>query len=216
MADTSLLASEEHELRPLSLYAETKVAVERELLQHRVSTMATTVLRFATLFGVAPRMRFDLTVNQFVMEMLVHRRLVVYGERFWRPYVHVRDAASAITTVLNAPVDLVKSQVFNVGHTDENYRKMDLVDMIGRRVPGATVEFVSVADDPRDYKVSFERIRSTLSFTPMRRVSDGIEEVARLIESGVLGSVEDPAFSNVSEVSLSNVIAPPEPPACVP
>ena len=216
MADTSLLASEEHELRPLSLYAETKVAVERELLQHRASTMATTVLRFATLFGVAPRMRFDLTVNQFVMEMLVHRRLVVYGERFWRPYVHVRDAASAITTVLNAPVDLVKSQVFNVGHTDENYRKMDLVEMIGRRVPGATVEFVSVADDPRDYKVSFERIRSILSFTPMRRVSDGIEEVARLIESGVLGSVEDPAFSNISEVSLSNVMAPPEPPACVP
>jgi hypothetical protein len=93
---------------------------------------------------------------------------------------------------------------------------MDLVEMIGRRVPAAAVEFVSVADDPRDYKVSFERIRSTLSFTPMRRVSDGIEEVARLIESGVLGSVEDPAFSNVSEVSLTKVMAPPEPPACVP
>ena len=73
-----------------------------------------------------------------------------------------------------------------------------------------------MADDPRDYKVSFERIRSTLSFTPLRRVSDGIEEVARLIESGVLGSVEDPAFSNVSEVSLTKVMAPPEPPACVP
>jgi len=130
--------------------------------------------------------------------------------------VHVRDAAGAIATVLNAPVDLVRSHVFNVGHTDENYRKMDLVEMIGRRVPAAAVEFVSVADDPRDYKVSFERIRSTLSFTPMRRVSDGIEEVARLIESGVLGSVEDPAFSNVSEVSLTKVMAPPEPPACVP
>jgi len=216
MADTSVLASEEHELRPLSLYAETKVAVERELLGRRASTMAATVLRFATLFGVSPRMRFDLTVNQFVMEMLVHRRLVVYGERFWRPYVHVRDAAGAIATVLNAPVDLVRSHVFNVGHTDENYRKMDLVEMIGRRVPAAAVEFVSVADDPRDYKVSFERIRSTLSFTPMRRVSDGIEEVARLIESGVLGRVEDPAFSNVSEVSLTKVMAPPEPPACVP
>ena len=216
MADTSVLASEEHELRPLSLYAETKVAVERELLAQRASTTAATVLRFATLFGVAPRMRFDLTVNQFVMETLVQRRLVVYGERFWRPYVHVRDAAGAIATVLNAPLDVVRSQVFNVGHTDENYRKMDLVEMIGRRVPGATVEFVSVADDPRDYKVSFERIRSTLSFTPMRRVSDGIEEVARLIESGVLGSVDDPTFSNISEAARSNVMVPPEPPACVP
>jgi len=201
MNDTSVLANEEHELRPLSLYAETKVAVERVLLGHGVSTTAGTVLRFATLFGVSPRMRFDLTINQFVMEMLVHRKLVVYGERFWRPYVHVRDAARAIAAVLNAPVDLVRSQVFNVGRTDENYRKMDLVEMIARRVPGATVQFVSVADDPRDYKVSFERVRSTLSFTPIRRVVDGIDEVARLLESGVLGSVGDPSFSNVSELS---------------
>jgi len=113
-------------------------------------------------------------------------------------------------------VDLVRSQVFNVGRTDENYRKMDLVEMIARRVPGARVEFVSVADDPRDYKVSFERIRSTLSFRPMRRVIDGIEEVARVIESGVLGSVTESAFSNVSEVAQTNVMIPPKPPACVP
>jgi nucleoside-diphosphate-sugar epimerase len=216
MNDTSVLASEEHELRPLSLYAETKVAVERALLEHGASTTAGTVLRFATLYGVSPRMRFDLTVNQFVMEMLVHRRLVVYGERFWRPYVHVRDAAAAIIAVLNAPVDLVRSQVFNVGHTDENYRKMDLVEIIGRRVPGAMIEYVSVADDPRDYKVSFERIRSILSFLPMRRVIDGVEEIARLIEYGVLGSVEEPSFSNVSAVAQSSVLTPPEPPACVP
>ena len=217
MSDTSVLASEEHELRPLSLYAETKVAVERVLLGDGASTTtAGTVLRFATLFGVSPRMRFDLTVNQFVMEMLVHRKLIVYGERFWRPYVHVRDAARAIKTVLSSPADLVRTQVFNVGRTDENYRKMDLVEIIGQRVPGATVEFVSVADDPRDYKVSFERIRSTLSFTPARRVVDGIDEIARLIESGVLGSVADPAFSNVSEVVPNNVIASPQPRACVP
>jgi nucleoside-diphosphate-sugar epimerase len=216
MHDTSALATEEHELRPLSVYAETKVAVERALLEQDASPMAGTVLRFATLFGVSPRMRFDLTVNQFVMEMIVHRRLVVYGERFWRPYVHVRDAAGAISAVLKAPVDVVQGQVFNVGHTDENYRKIDLVELIGQRVRGATIEFVSLADDPRDYKVSFERIRSTLSFRPMRRVIDGIDEVARLIESGVLGNVEEPAFSNVSEVARTNVIAPPEPPACVP
>jgi nucleoside-diphosphate-sugar epimerase len=216
MKDTSVLASEEHELRPLSLYAETKVAVERALLADGAATMAGTVLRFATLFGVSPRMRFDLTVNQFVMEMLVHRRLVVYGEQFWRPYVHLRDAATAIRAVLNAPVDLVRNQVFNVGSTEENYRKIDLVEMIGRRVPGATVEFVSVADDPRDYKVSFERIRSTLAFRPMRRVIDGIEEVARVIESGVLGSVVDAAFSNTSEVAPTNATTPREPPTCAP
>ncbi|MQA28761.1 MAG: NAD-dependent epimerase/dehydratase family protein [Luteitalea sp.] len=216
MSDTSVLATEDHDLRPLSLYAETKVAVERELLGAGAASMAGTVLRFATLFGVSPRMRFDLTVNQFVMEMLAHRKLVVYGERFWRPYVHVRDAARAIMTVLSAPVDVVRSQVFNVGHTDENYRKVDLVGIIGRRVSGATVEFVSVADDPRDYKVSFERIRSTLGFVPTRRVADGIEEVARVIETGVLGKVEDAAYSNIGERAPSGAIAAPGTPICVP
>jgi nucleoside-diphosphate-sugar epimerase len=214
MADTSVLASEEHDLRPLSLYAETKVAVERELLG-RASPMAATVLRFATLFGVSPRMRFDLTVNQFVMEMFVHRELVVYGERFWRPYVHVRDAARAIAIVLNTPADVVRSQVFNVGRTDENYRKSDLVEMIARRIPGATVRFVSIAEDPRDYRVSFERIRSTLSFEPVRRVVAGIEEVAALLESGVLGDVDDSAFSNIGEIARP-VAAVAPPPPCAP
>jgi nucleoside-diphosphate-sugar epimerase len=216
MSDTSTLATEEHELRPLSVYAETKVAVELELLGEGAGTTAGTVLRFATLFGASPRMRFDLTVNQFVMEMLLHRRLVVYGERFWRPYVHVRDAARAVATVLSAPVDRVRSQVFNVGSTDENYRKVDLIDIISRRVRGAAVEFVSVADDPRDYKVSFERIRSILGFTPARSVSDGIDEVAHLIESGVLGNVNDPAFSNLGQLAPIKALAAPAPISCVP
>ncbi len=82
-----------------------------------------------------------------------------------------------------------------MGRTDENYRKIDLVEMIGRRVPGATVEFVSVADDPRDYKVSFERIRSTLGFhADASRRSTASRRSPALIESGVLGSVEDPAL----------------------
>jgi nucleoside-diphosphate-sugar epimerase len=216
MSDTSVLATEEHELRPLSLYAETKVAIERELLDGRTSPMAVTVLRFATLFGVSPRMRFDLTVNQFVMEMLVRRKLVVFGEQFWRPYVHVRDAARAIATVLGAPADTVRGQVFNVGRTDENYRKIDLVDIISRRVAGATVEFVSVADDPRDYKVSFERIRSALSFRPTRLVPDGVEEVARVIESGVLGTVDDPTYSNLGERAPAAVLSASASPLCVP
>jgi nucleoside-diphosphate-sugar epimerase len=143
-------------------------------------------------------MRFDLTVNQFVMEMLVHRKLVVFGEQFWRPYVHVRDAARAIATVLAAAPGTVAGQVFNVGSTDENYRKMDLVDLIAGRVSGATVNYVSVADDPRDYKVSFERIRATLGFVPGRRVIDGITEVAAAIESRLLGDVSDPLYSNTA------------------
>jgi len=196
MSDTSTLATEDHELRPVSLYAETKVAVERMLQQHASGPLATTILRFATLYGLSGRMRFDLTVNEFVKELLVRRKLVVYGEQFWRPYVHVRDAARAIVAVLTAPRELVEEQVFNVGDTRENYRKLDLVEMIRKRVGDADVQFVAKAEDPRDYRVSFERIRTRLGYAITRRVEDGVSEIAAAIESGVLEKLESESFYN--------------------
>ena len=196
MADTSVLASEENELQPLSVYAETKVTVERALLGAPNPVMAPTVLRFATLFGLSPRMRFDLTVNQFVMEMMVQRKLVVFGELFWRPYVHTRDAARAIMAVLGAPVNVVGSRVFNVGNTDQNFRKLDLIEIIRRRVGQADVQFVSVAEDPRDYKVSFDRIHRELGYETTRSVADGVDEIAAAIEAGILDRFEDPRYSN--------------------
>ena len=131
---------EQHELRPVSLYAETKVGVEQTLLGSAAASMAATVLRLSTLYGLSPRMRFDLTVNEFVKELVVQRKLVVFGEQFWRPYVHVRDAARAFQTVLEAPADRVAGQVFNVGDTSENYRKADLLELMSERIPDADVQ----------------------------------------------------------------------------
>ncbi len=197
MADTSVFAEEDCELRPVSLYAETKVAVERELLNAPSSSFLVTVLRFATLYGVSPRMRFDLTVNEFVMEMLVRRRVVVYGEHFWRPYVHVRDAARAVMDVLRAPREAIAGQVFNVGDTQENYRKVDLVEAIRKRVGDCDVQFIHKAEDPRDYRVSFDRIRDRLGYTIARRLTDGIHEIAAAIESAVFDDLSSPLYYNV-------------------
>lgn len=158
--------------------------------------MGGTVLRFATLFGPSPRMRFDLTVNQFVKEALTDRALTVFGEQFWRPYVHVRDAARAIATVLNAPADTVFGQVFNVGHSDENYRKLDLVSLITQHVPDLKVSYVPVADDPRDYRVSFERIRTVLGFEPSTRVPQGVAQLIQALEAGLFNPLDDPSYSN--------------------
>jgi len=186
MPDTSTLADEDQELAPVSLYAETKVAVERALAGR--SRPCWTVLRFATLYGLSPRMRFDLTVNQFVLEALSGRRLVVFGEQFWRPYVHVRDAARAITAVLESPAEAVQSAVLNVGDTGENYRKLDLVEIIKRHLGEFEVEYVHRTEDPRDYRVSFDRIKSRLRFAVTRRVPDGVAEVARAVRAGVFDS----------------------------
>jgi len=189
MADTSVLASEEHELRPVSLYAETKVAVEREMLSNSHAGLAPTVLRFATLYGLSPRMRFDLTVNQFAAEMHTTGKLTVFGEQFWRPYVHVRDAARAVIACLEAPREVVRGQVFNVGATGQNFRKSDIVEMVQKRLKApAVVTRVAKAEDPRDYRVSFEKIAGTLRFVPRRTVEFGIDEVVSAFETGIFPS----------------------------
>ena len=104
MADPTVPIDETGVLAPVSLYAEQKVAIEQHLLA-RPSPYALTCLRFATVYGVAPRMRFDLTVNEFTRDLWADRELEVFGEQFWRPYVHVRDAARGIRTVLEAPTE---------------------------------------------------------------------------------------------------------------
>ena len=183
-------ATEEFPLRPVSLYAETKVEAELDVLARADRNgMCTSCLRFATVYGVAPRMRFDLTVNEFTRDTSLGKELVVYGEQFWRPYVHVRDAARAIATVLEAPQDKVAGDVFNVGDNDQNYRKLDLVELLRARFPDAQFKFVHKDEDPRDYKVSFDKIRGVLGFETEWTVEQGIDEVVALMRSGL---VEDP------------------------
>ena len=197
MADPDAYVDENSPLHPLSLYAETKVGVERAILEtDAAGEMCATPLRFSTVFGISPRLRFDLTVNEFTMELLTKKRLVVFGEQFWRPYVHVRDAANAITLVLNAPREQVNRRVFNVGSTAENYRKQQIVELIQPYVPDAVVEYVHREQDPRDYRVSFARIQETLGFVPARTVPDGIAEVVRLVQAGVITDFDNPHYRN--------------------
>jgi len=197
MKASNAYVDEESELCPVSLYAETKVAVERALLQRgRDGEWCPTPMRFATIFGVSPRMRFDLTVNEFTMELLTTKHIKVYGEQFWRPYVHVRDAARAIRLVLSSPAEKVARTVFNVGATDQNFQKRQLVEMIRPYVPDSLVEFVRKEEDPRDYRVSFTRITGQLGFKITRTVAQGIEEVAHLVRSGAIGNFGDGRYRN--------------------
>jgi nucleoside-diphosphate-sugar epimerase len=197
MNDADKYVDEQSELRPVSLYAETKVAVEKALLESACNgRWCPTPMRFATLFGVSPRMRFDLTVNEFTMEMLTKKHLKVFGEQFWRPYVHVQDAARAIQLVLSLPAAKVAGGVFNVGATDQNFQKRQLVEMIRPYAPDAVVEFVHKEEDPRDYRVSFTRITDQLGFKISRTVAQGIEEVAQLVRSNVIGNLDDGRYRN--------------------
>jgi nucleoside-diphosphate-sugar epimerase len=197
MADPEVPITEEGELRPVSLYAEQKVGMEQLILGGGADGTKPTCLRFATVYGVGRRMRFDLTVNEFTRELWADRELEVFGEQFWRPYIHVRDAARAVRTVLEAPAEAVAGEVFNAGRSGENYRKLDLVAEIGKQLDRGTVSYVHRDEDPRDYKVSFEKIRAALGFETLMIVPDGIAEIAAALDAGQFGDPFDGRYRNI-------------------
>ncbi len=198
MADPTVPITEDGELRPVSLYAEQKVGMEKLILGGGTGNgLAPTCLRFATVYGVGRRMRFDLTVNEFTRELWADRELEVFGEQFWRPYIHVRDAGRAVRTVLEAPVEKVGGNVFNAGRSGENYRKLDIVEEIGRQTDKGKVSYVKKDEDPRDYKVSFDKIKAELGFETLMTVPDGIAEIMAALDEGRFGDPYDPRYKNI-------------------
>lgn len=198
MADSSSSVTENSELKPVSLYAETKVAVEKALLEPGAQAPpCVTIMRFATVYGLSPRMRFDLTVNEFAMELSVKHKLVVFGEQFWRPYIHVRDAARAVRMVLGKPAPEVAGKVFNVGDSRENYQKQQIVQMIKDQIGNhVEIRYVHKNEDPRDYRVSFDKIQRELGFQITATVPDGIREVVEVVRQGVITDFDNPVYRN--------------------
>jgi nucleoside-diphosphate-sugar epimerase len=170
-------------LRPVSLYAELKVKVEQHLMG-RTTTVDFTIVRFATVYGLSLRPRFDLTVNEFARDALLTGELEIYGPQFWRPYCHVSDIARAVMLVLESPRDDVAGKTFNVGSNDENYQKGMIADEVARQMPVRVVT-VERDEDPRDYRVNFDRIRA-LGFRPQMRLPDGIREIAAAVRDGLI------------------------------
>jgi nucleoside-diphosphate-sugar epimerase len=197
MADPSVPITEEGELRPVSLYAEQKVSMEQLILGGGTGETKPTCLRFATVYGVGRRMRFDLTVNEFTRDLWSDRELEVFGEQFWRPYIHVRDAARAVRTALDAPEEKVAGKVFNAGRSGENYRKLDLVEEIKEQTDRGKVSYVRRDEDPRDYKVSFDKIRAELGFETLMTVPDGIGEIIAALDAGAFGDPFDARYKNI-------------------
>lgn len=194
--------SETSRLAPVSLYAELKVKFEELILQgiERRANFSPTSLRFATVYGNSPRMRFDLTVNEFTKELALGRELVVYGEQFWRPYCHVADFSRAITAVLAAPSEKVAYDVFNVGDTGQNYTKKMIVEEIKRQIFGCRIKRVDKKEDPRDYRVNFDKIRKVLGFEISKDVSEGIREIKEVVQLGIIQDPENQRYYNIPHI----------------
>jgi nucleoside-diphosphate-sugar epimerase len=191
--------TEESPTYPQSLYARTKIAAEDSLRERGARAACAPVIpRFATLFGVSPRTRFDLIVNQFVLEAVTKRKLVLYQGDFRRSFVHIRDVVEALVLLLEAPLPSVRNEIFNIGSPKGNLRKHEIADLVAREVPGTAVEQrdLSFGGDMRDVQVSSAKVERVLGFRARRTVEEGIREVHAAIASGLIKEPGHPRYRN--------------------
>jgi len=184
LSGTDLPLSEEAELKPISLYAKQKVEIENYILSEKNSVdYSPTILRFSTAFGLSPRMRFDLTINQFTKSIFEDEKLEVFDSNTWRPYCHVKDFARTLEKILEASKKTTDFQVFNVGGDNNNFTKKQIVEKIFKFIPGNKVTFTDKKNDPRNYKVNFSKISKILNFKVKYTVNDGIEEMINFFKT---------------------------------
>jgi nucleoside-diphosphate-sugar epimerase len=190
--------TEETPLNPQSLYAETKIAAEEYLLAQKDSPCAPLLFRFATLYGISPRTRFDLIVNQFVLEAFIKRQLIIYQRGYSRSFVHIRDVVRGVILGLEAEQNKIRGQVFNLGTEKGNYSKNDIVGFVLKRMPETVVEYkdLTFGGDMRDITVSFEKIRRVLGFETTLNVDDGVREVLFALKSGLIKDPADDRYRN--------------------
>jgi nucleoside-diphosphate-sugar epimerase len=191
--------TEETPLNPQSLYAETKVSSERFLLaQASSSSCAPLIFRLATLYGLSPRPRFDLIVNQFVLDAYRKRELMIYQGGYSRSFVHIADAVRGIILGLCAPDGKVRGQVYNMGTEDGNLTKHQVVEIILKRLPETLIRHkdISFGGDMRDIAVSFAKIRQALGFEAQYMVNDGVREVLNALRLGVVRDPSNPRYRN--------------------
>jgi len=172
---------------PVSLYAKTKLEAEKDILSLADDNFCVTVLRNATVYGLSPRMRFDLVVNVMTMHAWKNRRILVLGGgKQWRPNVHIKDVAKAFILTMKADKAKVNGQIFHAGSNEQNHQVLQIANMVRDVIPYVEVEIVPEDPDKRNYNVCFDKIREVLGYRVERTVHEGIVEIKQALENGVI------------------------------
>lgn len=191
------MLDERSELNPVSLYARSKIASEKVLLQMADEHFAPVILRFGTIYGLSGRTRFDLVVNLLTAKAYVDKEITIFGGEQWRPFLHVDDAAQALLQVLEAPKGLVRNQIFNVGSNEQNFTIRQVGEIVHSFVADAIIVNKGEDVDRRNYWVNFNKINHALGFAPNWTVEQGVEQVLQALRSGRVGDYKDARYSNV-------------------
>ena len=188
------ILDENSTLAPVSLYAKMKINAERAILGTANENFSPCILRLGTVFGASHRPRFDLVVNLLAAKAVAEKKIKIFGGNQWRPHVHVSDVAKAIKLALESPVETVKNKVFNL--VGENLKIIDVGRLVADLIPGTEMLVEDDAEDARDYRVGAQRAMEDLGFRPLKRVEDGILEVAEMLRSGRVKNFSDPKYHN--------------------
>jgi len=170
---------------PLTTYAKANIMAEKDVLPLSDADFTVTVLRQATVYGLSQRMRFDLAINGMVLGLWKTKKIPVMRDGTqWRPFIHVKDAAKALITIMEAPSDKINGEIFNTGSNEQNYQIYPLAKMVGEALPiSFEVEWYG-SPDRRSYRVNFDKIRKALGFRPDYTPKEGALEIYEALESG--------------------------------
>lgn len=197
--------NENSPLNPVSLYAETKLESEKGILSLADENFSPTIFRFATLYGVSPRMRFDLVVNLLTAKALIDKKINIFGGEQWRPNLDVSDAAEACLKWVRSPLSKSGNQIFNVGGNTQNCKIIEIGEIVKKVIPQAEIEIQKDKDDKRDYNVSFDKIARILDFKSKKTIEQGIQEMKYLLEnSRKINDFNDVQYSNYRFLSQKN------------
>jgi nucleoside-diphosphate-sugar epimerase len=194
---TDQMITEEDALNPLSLYAETKILSEKALLDLNQNGFKPVIMRFATAYGLSPRMRFDLVVNLLIAKAVRDGEITVFGNGLQRrPFIHIRDLSQAIIDVIDTPVSRLESGIYNVGSTEQNMNIKTLSEIIKKRITEAELKFIPENEDDRSYDVSFRKFQERFGFKTKYDIDFAIEEIRGALTNGKIGDYKARKYSN--------------------
>lgn len=190
------IANEESDLNPQSLYASIKHDLERGILSLTNDNFSPTILRLSTVYGLSPRMRFDLVANVMIAKAYFDKKVQVFGGKQFRPLVHVSDVADAFIACIESPIVKVRRNVFNLGSNEQNYRILELGKLISSLVEGTELEVVEEKEDNRSYSVCFDKLNNELGFSAKKTISDAVSEITEEFRNGRLTDYSDERYSD--------------------
>ncbi|MFH1867825.1 MAG: aminotransferase class I/II-fold pyridoxal phosphate-dependent enzyme [Candidatus Omnitrophota bacterium] len=192
------VVNENSPINPVSIYAESKAKAEEDILALADAHFYPVSFRQATLYGVSPRMRFDLAINLMVLHASTKGEIFIWGGGDqWRPFLHVEDAADAMVYSLGVSADKISGKIYNLGSTKDNFKIIDLANLVKNSVKGSKLNVIPENPDKRSYCVNCDKVEKELKWKPKKKIKDGIKELSEFIKSNKIRSAESSVYYNI-------------------